>query len=122
MCSCGGYLVPEEYDSRLIDGLTEENIMRRLGHRITTSGEHKINIAATKPAAAWIAVPVEEGVLLRVAQGLGELGDDVALQAEGVVVEQLLGDLHRHMELVGVQADLGEGGVPEGERAALNTS
>ena len=50
----GGYLVPEEYDSRLIDGLNEENIMRRLGHRITTSGEHKINIAATKPAAAWI--------------------------------------------------------------------
>lgn len=53
----GGYLVPEEYDSRLIDVLTEENIMRGLGHTITTSGEHKINIAATKPAAAWI----EEG-------------------------------------------------------------
>lgn len=53
----GGYLVPEEYDSRLIDVLTEENIMRNLGHIITTSGEHKINIAATKPAAAWI----EEG-------------------------------------------------------------
>lgn len=53
----GGYLVPEEYDSRLIDVLDEENIMRRLGTRITTSGEHKINIAATKPAASWI----EEG-------------------------------------------------------------
>lgn len=53
----GGYLVPEEYDSRMIDVLTEENIMRRLGHTITTSGEHKINIAATKPAASWI----EEG-------------------------------------------------------------
>ena len=50
----GGYLVPEEYDSRLIDALTEENIIRKLGHTITTSGEHKINIAATKPAAAWI--------------------------------------------------------------------
>lgn len=50
----GGYLVPEEYDSRLIDTLTEENIIRKLGHTITTSGEHKINIAATKPAAAWI--------------------------------------------------------------------
>lgn len=36
----GGYLVPEEYDSRLIDVLTEENIMRSLGHTITTSGEH----------------------------------------------------------------------------------
>ena len=53
----GGYLVPEEYDSRLIDTLSEENIMRKLATTITTSGEHKINIAATKPAAAWI----EEG-------------------------------------------------------------
>lgn len=53
----GGYLVPEEYDSRLIQTLSEENIMRKLGHTITTSGEHKINIAATAPAAAWI----EEG-------------------------------------------------------------
>ena len=53
----GGYLVPEEYDHRLIDTLSEENIMRRLATIITTSGEHKINIAATKPAASWI----EEG-------------------------------------------------------------
>ena len=53
----GGYLVPDEYDHRLVDVLTEENILRKLGHKITTSGEHKINIAATKPAAAWI----EEG-------------------------------------------------------------
>ena len=56
----GGYLVTEEYDHRLIDVLTEENIMRSLGHTITTSGEHKINIAATKSAAAWI----EEGAAL----------------------------------------------------------
>jgi len=53
----GGYLVPVEYDKRIIDTLDEENIMRRLATRITTSGEHKINIAGTKPAAAWI----EEG-------------------------------------------------------------
>jgi len=55
--SDGGYLVPEEYDRRLIDVLEEENIMRRLGTKIVTSGQHKINIAASKPAAAWI----EEG-------------------------------------------------------------
>lgn len=55
--TAGGYLVPEEYDKRLIDGLTEENIMRTLGTTITTSGEHKINIAGAKPAASWI----EEG-------------------------------------------------------------
>ena len=50
----GGYLVPEEYDRRLIKTLKDGNIMRHLGHTITTSGEHKINIAATEPAAAWI--------------------------------------------------------------------
>lgn len=53
----GGYLVPDEYDHRMIDVLSQENIMRKLGHTITTSGQHKINIAATKPAASWI----EEG-------------------------------------------------------------
>jgi len=53
----GGYLVPDEWDRRLIDVLDEENIFRPLATRITTSGEHKINIAGTKPAASWI----EEG-------------------------------------------------------------
>ena len=53
----GGYLVPEEYDNRLIQTLNGENIMRSLANTITTSGDHKINIAATNPAAAWI----EEG-------------------------------------------------------------
>lgn len=57
----GGYLVPTEWDKRLIDVLEEENIMRSLATSITTSGEHKINIAATKPAAAWI----EEGAALQ---------------------------------------------------------
>lgn len=50
----GGYLVPEEYDSRLIEGLEEENIFRKLGTTIKTSGERKINIAGSKPAAAWV--------------------------------------------------------------------
>lgn len=56
----GGYLVPAEWDARLVDKLEEENIFRGLATVITTSGEHKINIAATKPAAAWI----EEGQAL----------------------------------------------------------
>ena len=53
----GGYLVPEEYDKRLIESLKEENIFRNLATTITTGGERKINIAASTPAAAWI----EEG-------------------------------------------------------------
>lgn len=53
----GGYLVPEEMDSRLIEALEEENVIRQLATKITTSGDHKINIADSAPAAAW----VEEG-------------------------------------------------------------
>ncbi len=53
----GGYLVPEEYDKRLIDVLEEENILRALVTKLTTAGDHNINVAATKPAASWI----EEG-------------------------------------------------------------
>ncbi|MCD8353568.1 MAG: phage major capsid protein [Clostridiales bacterium] len=53
----GGYLVPEEWDRRLIDVLDEENIMRSLATKITTSGLHRINLTANKPTAAWI----EEG-------------------------------------------------------------
>lgn len=64
----GGYLVPEEYDSRLIDVLTEENIFRGLANVITTSGQHKINIAGAKPAAAWI----EEGGELTFGDGNGK--------------------------------------------------
>ena len=51
----GGYLVPAEWDSRLIDTLAEENVFRKLATTITTSGEHKINIVASKPAALWVA-------------------------------------------------------------------
>jgi HK97 family phage major capsid protein len=86
----GGYLVPEEWDSRLIDKLTEENIFRSLATTITTSGEHKINIAATKPAAAWI----EEGEAL----SFGEATfDQVVLDAHKLhvaikITEELLYD------------------------------
>ena len=53
----GGYLVPEEYDKRIVEVLEDSNIMRGLATTITTTAEHKINIGATTPAAAWI----EEG-------------------------------------------------------------
>lgn len=88
--SQGGYLVPEEYDDRLIQRLEEENILRKLGTVITTSGEHKINIAGAKPAAAWI----EEGAALT----FGDASfDQVVLDAHKLhvavkVTEELLYD------------------------------
>ena len=53
----GGYLIPEETDEKIVQKLEEENIFRKYANVITTSGDHKINIGATDPAAAWI----EEG-------------------------------------------------------------
>ena len=92
----GGYLVPEEYDKRLIDVLEEENIMRRLATRITTSGEHKINIAATKPAAAWI----EEGGALTFGDATFDqiLMDAHKLHVAIKVTEELLYDNAFHLE------------------------
>lgn len=92
----GGYLVPEEYDHRLIDILDEENVMRKLGTRITTSGEHKINIAATKPAAAWI----EEGGALTFGDATF---DQIILDAHKLhvaikVTEELLYDIAFNLE------------------------
>ena len=92
----GGYLVPDEWDKRLIDVLTEENIMRTLGTRITTSGEHKINIAATKPAASWI----EEGGALTFGDATFDQKnlDAHKLHVAIKVTEELLYDNAFHLE------------------------
>lgn len=92
----GGYLVPVEYDNRLIDVLNEENIMRSLAKKITTSGEHKINIAATKPAAAWI----EEGGALTFGDATFDqiMMDAYKLHVAIKVTEELLYDAAFNLE------------------------
>lgn len=92
----GGYLMPVEYDNRLIDVLNEENIMRSLATKITTSGEHKINIAATKPAAAWI----EEGGALTFGDATFDqiMMDAYKLHVAIKVTEELLYDAAFNLE------------------------
>ena len=62
---------------------------------------------------------VEEGVLLGIGQSLAELLDDVTLQIEGTVIEQFLSHLNGDVQLVGIQQNLGEGGIGELERTAF---
>lgn len=51
----GGYLVPDEFERRLIESLEEENIFRQLATVIqTSSGERKIPVVATKGTASWV--------------------------------------------------------------------
>jgi len=54
----GGYLVPEEFEARLIEAATERNIMRTLGTVITTGNDRKIPVASSKGSSSWVE---EEG-------------------------------------------------------------
>lgn len=50
----GGYLVPEEFEKRLIMALEEENIFRRLATVIKTNGERVIPMETARGEAAWV--------------------------------------------------------------------
>lgn len=51
----GGYLVPIEFERRIVAGLEEANVVRSIAKTITTSAERKIPVAATHSAAQWTA-------------------------------------------------------------------
>lgn len=51
----GGYLVPDDFERKLVQGLEEENFFRSLATIIkTSSGDRKIPIVTGKGEAAWI--------------------------------------------------------------------
>lgn len=51
----GGYLVPDEYEKRLIDALQEQNFFRTLATVIQTeSGTHTIPVVSSHGTAAWM--------------------------------------------------------------------
>lgn len=99
----GGYLVPEEFEARVIDKLTELNVIRRYAHVIRTSSPRKIPVEASAGAAAWIA---EEGQYQGTDPAFGqvtldafkvgqmikvsdELLEDAAFDLEGYLADQL---------------------------------
>ena len=51
----GGYLVPDEFEKKLIEALEEENIFRPLATRIQTEhGDRKIPVITQKGEASWL--------------------------------------------------------------------
>ena len=51
----GGYLVPDEFERRLIEALDEQNIIRKYASVISTShGDRKIPVVASKGTANWV--------------------------------------------------------------------
>ncbi len=49
----GGFLVPEEFERQIVQGLEEANVVRSIAKVITTSAERKIPVAATHSTAQW---------------------------------------------------------------------
>lgn len=93
----GGYLVPDEFERTLVQGLKENGIVRAHSHVITTSsGLHKIPVVASHGSAAWID---EEGAYTDSDEVFGQ----VQLDAHKVgtlikVSEELLNDSAFNLE------------------------
>ena len=87
----GGFLVPDEYERRLVEALEEENIFRRLANVVTTSsGDRKIPVVASKGEASWID---EEGQIPESDDSFGQVSIGAYKLATMIKVsEELLGD------------------------------
>ena len=67
----GGFLVPDEYERTLVQGLEEENVLRSLCTVIqTSSGDRKIPIVASHGTASWVD---EEGAIPESDDAFGQI-------------------------------------------------
>ena len=67
----GGYLVPDEYEHTLVQGLEEENVLRSLCTVIqTSSGDRKSPIVASHGTASWVD---EEGTIPESDDSFGQI-------------------------------------------------
>ena len=87
----GGYLVPDEFEYTLVQGLTDNAIIRAHAHVITTSsGLHKIPVVAAHGSAAWID---EEGAYTESDETFGQVQLDAHKVGTVIKVsEELLND------------------------------
>jgi len=83
----GGYLVPDEFERTLVEGLEEENIFRKLAHVInTSSGDRKIPVVASKGTASWVdeegLIPDSDDAFTQVSIGAYKLGTRIKVSNE----------------------------------------
>ena len=83
----GGYTVPDEFEHQLIQGLEDENIMRGLVHKITTSsGDRKIPLVTARGSASWIeeeaTIPESDDTFGQVTLGAHKVGCMIRISEE----------------------------------------
>ena len=96
----GGYLVPDEYENRLIKALEEENFFRRLATIIKTSnGERKIPVVTGHGTAAWMdengTYPESEEPFGQVTLGAYKVGTAIKISEE--LIHDSVFDLESYM-------------------------
>jgi len=98
----GGYLVPDSFEHRVVQSMTEKNVMRRLGTVIQTEHTLRIPVAKGLGPADWVpeegVIPVTEGEFdevkieaHKVATSIrvsDELLEDSTFDLEGFLVSQ----------------------------------
>jgi HK97 family phage major capsid protein len=93
----GGFLVPDEFERQLVQGLEEQNMFRTLANVVqTSSGDRKIPVVASKGTAAWIdeeaAYPESDDSFAQVTIGAHKLATLIKCS------EELLNDSVFNME------------------------
>jgi HK97 family phage major capsid protein len=83
----GGYLVPDEYERTLVQGLEEENVLRSLCTVIqTSSGDRKIPIVASHGTASWVdeegAIPESDDVFGQISIGAHKVATMIKVSDE----------------------------------------
>lgn len=115
--SKGGYLVPEEFENRVIDRLKDQNTIRRYAHVIRTSSKHKIPVEGTPVEASWIdeegSYGDEDMTFTQITLDAYKLGTMVK------VSDELLEDVE--FDLAGYVADQLAAAIAEAEEAAFCT-
>ena len=117
--SAGGYLVPEEWDNRLIEKMEHENVLRGLATVIQTSGDRRINVTASLPTASWVEengeiptsdpswtqVRLDSYKLVAATRVSEELLQDNAFNLESVLIDQFARALARGEEEAFITGD-----------------
>jgi HK97 family phage major capsid protein len=109
----GGYLVPTEFETTLTAALEDENVIRQLAKVITTGGDRKIPVVATKGSASWVdeegAIPESDDTFGQVSLGAFKLATMIK------VSEELINDSAFDLETYIAQSFAGRMGSREEE-------
>ena len=96
----GGYLVPDSFDKQLVDGLREENVLRRISRVVKTEHTLRIPITDETGTAQWIdeehPFKVSDVSFDRVTLGAFKLGTMVKVSEE--LLEDGMVDLQEYLK------------------------